>query len=492
MKKILCILICLLAFKVWAQTESGELFDFSNESLFGSSTKQTFTGKPVVLIEKKSSEPDEVNKAELLPPLDLEKNVLNIPIKTFFGHNRTAAFIDHTTDFVSIIQVLDDETVHVTEQIQFITTKDGEKFKRFFPNKINDINGDNIPIQIEVLSIKRDSSVANFILNTYPNGTEITLDTPLPKGVHRMILKYRVHNPFKINQSLAEMLLPITDPGWGQMTERMATVIMMPKKSHFYEKEFLFGINNQKIPENTKISEDQTGVLTFQNTHPLPAFADIRLHLIMDAKDLTKAPQEGNLNLMVIGYFTLILAGYVILSILTARFKKWKRPLTESKKINSILWATEIKEELSAHQVALLSDSGFKRAHDEWWVKIATFFRFNSEYVAGVIVLILLTKYIIAYNEAEVSNVVYGVLILLALAGILLIDYYGTRVQMKHLRDILKNILLNDPQGLNLAKREIPTYYQMAVCFNFHEVWKNRLVANNPSYRDLTCFTKEK
>ena len=52
MKKFYSILLCLLAFKSVAQTEPAGLFDMTDESLFGESTEQVFTGKPIVLIEK--------------------------------------------------------------------------------------------------------------------------------------------------------------------------------------------------------------------------------------------------------------------------------------------------------------------------------------------------------------------------------------------------------------------------------------------------------
>ena len=487
MKKILSILICLLAFGVHAQGNPQELFDVTDKSIFGTSTEQTFTGKPVVLIEKKEVTQPEINKAEQLPPPDLSKNTLYIPIKTLFGHERTAAFLDHTTDFLAIVQVLDNDRVRVTEQIQFITTKDGEKFKRFFPN--------NTPQKQEFLSLKRDNSYVPFLTDPKQNGTEITYDKPLPKGVHRMTLEYLVSDSFKTDKSLAEIILPITGSAWQQIIERMTIVVMMPKKSRFYEKELLFGTNNQKIPENTQISEDEKGVLTFQITHPLPAYADVRMHLILDAQNLPVAPKDSNLSLKIIGVFTLILLGYTALSILVARFKKWKKPLMESKKINPILWAAEIGKMPSDYQLTLMENiqpsPRFTKLGDMWG-KILAFLRFNCEYIIGVALLIIASRRIALYYGMEITGGIYGIFLVLSIIAVLTIDYYGTRKEMSHLLEILKKALLIEPQGCNLAKREIPTYYQIAVCFDFHEAWKKRMLMNNPSYKDLACFEKEK
>ena len=494
MKKLYCILICLLAFKVGAQTEPAGLFDMTDESIFGESTEQVFTGKPVVLIEKQVQPQKQVNKAELLPPPNFKGTPLNIPIKTLWGHDRTAAFVDHTTDFLVMIQVLDDQTVRVTEQIQFITTKDGEKFKRFFPDRIT-FNNEETLIKPEFLSLKRDNSFVGFEEKKTDKGIEITLDTPLSKGVHRMTLVYQLSNPFKSNRSLAEIILPITGPNWGQQIERFVVLVIMPQKTRLYEKEFLFGTNNQKIPENTKISEDEKGTLTLQNTHLLPAFADIRLHLMMDAKDLPGAPKAENSNLMIILLFTLVLTGYTLLSILEARLKKWKKPLAISKKINPLLWAHEIGEDFNDYQNALIqkTEPPIRFANQgDIILKILTFLRFNCEYILGSVLLILASKYIVRYYGMNLTGGIYLLFLILSAGAVFVIDYYGTRAKMKHLKEALKNALINEPQGLNLAKREIPTYYQRALTLGFHEIWKKRLIANNPSYKDLTCFEKEK
>ena len=493
MKKILSLFICLFVFNAIAQTGPEDLFNLSDEGVFGESTEQTFTGKPIVLINRKQTPKIQVNKAEQLPPPDLRKNALDIPIKTLFGHDRTAAFIDHTTDFLIIAQVLDRKTIQVTEQIQFITTTDGEKFTRFLPNKVYGLNGKETLLKREILSLKRDHTTIPFEISTTLNGTEIVFEKPLPKGVHQMTLEYLIFNPFTVNQSLAELVLPITGPNWKQMTERMTILVMMPKKSRFYEKELLFGSNNQKIPENTKISVDEKGVLTFQNTHPLPAYADVRMHLILDAQYLTNASTEENLNLSIIVIFALILGIYTILSIITARLKKWKKPLAESKKINPILWAVEVGEISDDYQVNLIKNSAIRFAQlSAGWKKVLAFLRFNIEYMVGVILLILATKYVALYYHLEISVTLDALFLSLSLVAVLIIDYYGSRIQMKHLSEILKKTLLDEPQGLNLAKREIPTYYQIAVCLGFQEIWKKRLVENNPSYKDLTCFIKEK
>jgi len=493
MKKLWGFLICFVAVTVWAQTTPTELFDLTDESIFGESTEQTYTGKPVVLINKKQTPAPQINKAEQLPPPDLKKNALKIPIKTFFGHDRTAAFVDHTTDFMTIVQVLDTQNIQVTEQIQFITTKDGETFKRFFPNKIVGPDGKEVAFDIEFLSLKQDQSFIPFDQKTTPAGIEIIFDKPLTKGVHKMTMEYLVSRSIKVNQSLAEITLPITGPGWGQMTERMAVLVMMPKKSKFYEKEFLFGSNNQKIPENTKISEDGKGVLTFQNTHPLPAYADVRLHLVLDAQDLPKAPKEKSIIQNIIKIFVLVLIGYIGLSILTARLKKWKKPLAESKKINPVLWATEIGESQNDYQIRLMENRQIRfMRFSAWAKKILAFLRFNGEYMFGAVLLILTSKYMALHYKIEINTGIYILFLLLSVGGILIIDYYGTRIQLIHLKEAFKKSLLDKQQGLNLAKREIPTYYQIAVFLGFHETWKKELIANNPTYKDLTCFEKEK
>ncbi|MDY6408070.1 MAG: DUF2207 domain-containing protein [Pseudomonadota bacterium] len=490
MKKFLGILICLLTFDVFAQNQPTELFDINDESNFGESTEQIFTGKPIILIDQQRLPEVEVNKAEKLPPPDLRGNILNMPIKTLWGHDRTAAFINHTTDFLVIVQVLDSQTIRVTEQIQFVTTDDQNYFKRTFPKGIYDSKGQFIPISMEFLSFKYDNAPMPFTVNDTNSEIEVVYEKPLVKGVHKVALTYLFNNQIKTDKSLAYGFLPITGTGWKQMTERFTVLLMMPQKTHFYEKGLLFGTNNQKIPEHVKITEDIKGTLIFQSTRPLPANADVRLHFISDAKDIPQAPRKADPDMVIFGIFTIILVGYIGLSILTARYKKWRRPLKESKKINLSLWMIEVNENSDILQSKSINKTFWER--HIMIGKIAAFLRFNLEYIIGGILLILSTKYMARHYGIEISQIIYIFLCLITALGVLFIDYYGTKEQMKLLKNNLKNALINEPQGLNLAKREIPTYYQIAVCFGFHEIWKKRLIANNPSYKDLTCFEKEK
>ena len=76
--------------------------------------------------------------------------------------------------------------------------------------------------------------------------------------------------------------------------------------------------------------------------------------------------------------------------------------------------------------------------------------------------------------------------------ALLVIDIYGTRGELKRLREALRETLLNTPQGLNLAPRDIQTYYIKAVCFDFYTLWEKRLISNNPSYQQLSFLRKEK
>ena len=54
------------------------------------------------------------------------------PIKTPFGHKTQAAFVPHTTDFTSIIHILNNTDVMMQQTIQFVNTKGRDHFIRTF------------------------------------------------------------------------------------------------------------------------------------------------------------------------------------------------------------------------------------------------------------------------------------------------------------------------------------------------------------------------
>ena len=200
MKKFLLGIICLFSLNAVAQTDV-PLFDLNNQAIIGTEIDQSFSGSPIILIEKTEEKAPEINRAEKLPPPELTQKSVQIPIKTPMGHQNQAVFINHITDIISFIQILDNDTIEIIEQIQFITTKDQTLFRRSFP----DIKSENV----QILSVLRDQMPVSFTEEMTREGKEVLLGKKLAKGVHRITLRYLLRGFILHDKSLADITIPV-------------------------------------------------------------------------------------------------------------------------------------------------------------------------------------------------------------------------------------------------------------------------------------------
>lgn len=497
MKHLILTLFLFFGLTVQAQIPTPEtLLDINNPDLVKSNTTTVFTGTPAILIEppQRKQEP-QVNPADLVPLLELSQQAREIPIKTLFGHDRTAPYLDHTTDFVVFVQVLDENTIQIEEQIQFINTKPDQKFKRILSKKITDKNGKEINLDIEPVAFYRDSLPVSLSVSNNTDNLTVAYPKTLPTGINRFTIRYLVKGAIFQNKSLAELTLPLSGTDWPLITERFSAVLMMPQKAEFYTKELTFGTNNQQIPDNYMAQTDIKGNTVYQLTRPLPAFADVRLHTVFDAKNLPQPEKVlSNSTISLLAYFG-ILAVYTLLSVAVCRLHKFKEILKKAKKVNPFLWRLEIGQSITPDIIKKITEadknlSGLKYLKHKTIGKIFAFIRFNTEYIIGVILLILSVKLIHSYWTAEMPSLVW--LLLGGFLTVLTIDIFGTRSEWKRFAKELKTVLTETPKGLNLPVREIEKYYILAICLDFEREWTLKLIQNNPSYRDLSFIKKEK
>ena len=497
MKRLILTLLLFFGLTVQAQITAPEtLLDINNPDLTQTSTTKTFTGTPAILIEppQRKQEP-QINPADLVPLLELSQQAREIPIKTLFGHDRTAPYIDHTTDFVVLLQVLDNNSVQIEEQIQFINTKTNQKFKRILSKKITDKNGKEINLDIEPVAFYRDNLLVSPAIQNNENNLTVEYPKTLPTGINRFTIRYLVKGAIFQNKSLAEITLPLSGINWPLITERFSVVLMLPQKSDFYVNELLFGANNQEIPKQFTVQSDIKGNAVYQLTRPLPAFADVRLHTVFDAKNLPQSEKTlSNSTLSLLTYFG-ILAFYAGLSIAVCRFHKFKEILKKSKKVNPLLWRFEIGQSITSDLQKKIKTTdknlfGLKYLKNKTIGKLFAFIRFNTEYIIGVILLILSVKLVHSYLAEEMPSLIW--LLLGGFLTVLTIDVFGTRSEWKRFAKELKTVLTETPKGLNLPVREIEKYYILAICLDFEREWTLKLTKNNPSYRDLSFIKKEK
>ena len=480
MKKMLFFVMIL----VWSAVCSADtvfperLLDPNNTDLTKSEIKTTFTGTPAVLIEPTKNQKAIPNRAEQISPPSIPKATIKIPIKTTFGHEQAVSFLDHTTDFTVFIYVLDNQTIRIEEHIQFVSTAENSKFERTFLKSYTNPSGQVIKTQLTPLSLIPDNARNSFQLSETDDTLTMTYPRNLPKGVHRFKVRYLISGAIRTDHALTDIFLSLTGLNWQQMTERFSVVVFLPKKTTLYTKELLFGSNNQAIPGAVSARVDAVGNVIYQLTHPLPAFADVKLHMILDSASLPTTPSN-----VIIPKYSYILASiylciwvlYVLLSIVTARFKKWKKPLAAAKKLNIKFWQYELRHT--------------PKGYVSFNTAICSFIRFNIEYIVGLSLLITITYIMANEYNIHVDLLLSTVWVLSVVIALPMIDRWGTQSELTHLKNQLKHALLDTPQGLNLAQRDIATYYIIASHLGFGDEWAKRLINNNPAYQDL--FTKK-
>ena len=514
---ILCWGLTAVATVGTAQTVTPDaLFDRRNQDIVGDSANVTYTGAPAVLIEPSESPRQSTrNPAEAIPAPKLTSQNITVPIRTPFGHNRTAAFVDHTTDFSVLVQILNNQKIRIEEQIQFVNTEEGKRFSRTFPKRITTPNGRITERRIQVTNALRDKTPIPLIQDETDDSVTITYDTPLSVGIHRFTLSYLIENTIPQSQSVADILIDLTGTDWPLAVERFSALVLFPQKTTLYQKELLFGINNASVPDSVRIQTDDMGSVLYQLTRPLPAYADIRIHILADA---TAIPREAAtlFNISSDGMAGIVLALILILytaaSVWVCRHRKWKKPLTDMRRISPLLWRIGCGYPLSVQEIEKINQKQRQMGQQKFVFKLlektvqnqmgrfftlfilktAAFIRFNLEYIIGVTLLLLATKWSADYVGATLSGNVILFGGILGVAALLIINRAGTRIELIRFQEVVKTILLNSPQGLNPAPQVLSSYYIISLCLGFGDEWADRLIRNNPAYGRLTFLRKEK
>ena len=471
--KILWILVtALLSVTTMAQTPE-PLFDPKNESLVGTQMVHVFDGKPAVLIEPIPgviSPP--ANPAERLPPPTLSSPVF-LTIKTPFGHDGTAAYVNQITDRIVWVRILDADTIHVTEQIQQVVTETGEPWERTFHTDGADI---------EIQSLTRNDRHEVFDLHPTTQGLKIRPRVPFGKGIQNIVLDYVLRGALASDSSTAELKLPLTESNLPHMTERMTVIVLMPKPAPFYVQELLFGSNRIAVPDQYRLHSDIKGNLIFQMQHPLPARAAVWLHLIFDATALGSPHRLLSTDIQIGLIFGVIWLGYVLLSVGECRFKKDRNPLRTAHRISPLL---------AAAFLGGLPISDPKRTESRWAglirhpivLTILAFFRFCGEYIIGITLLNLGVRLTARHWHFDLSDPLLTLAGFLSLSGLFLIYFFGARFRVFRLCRQIRQALMTTPEGMTPAPRSIPLYDTWASVLGFDREWHKVLIANNPSFQ---------
>ena len=198
----------------------------------------------------------------------------NYTIKTPFGHKTEAAFVPHTTDFNSIIQILNDSDIMMQQTIQFVNTKGQAHFIRTFELPQN--------TQIMLINAKRDNKTIDTMQVSEDGQKYIFKDSAiLSSGIYSYTLSYLIKGAIQSQGDNYHLRLSLTGIDWALPTERFSAIVLLPKKSAVKSHTLLFGSNNVQIDNSFTSQTDDKGFM-YRLTHPLPAYADVKVDMILD------------------------------------------------------------------------------------------------------------------------------------------------------------------------------------------------------------------
>lgn len=520
------------------QMPSASLLDIKNRG----KKQQAHFGSPFVYIGKTIGAPEEekasgwmdeekkrlfgttqITKTELLPnggqianlsPQKPNFRIANTPLfkeityKTPFGNTQTSQFIPHTTDFVSIIRVLDRETLLIEEHIYFIETKNVPFVRSILLNK--PINTSKIAHPFELLEVKVDGKTIQPIISRQ-NSKEIILTNKdyLPAGFHTIYLRYLTKGSVLVKDGKGYIMHDMTGGRWNLPINRFVAYLTFPKQTVLFEKDILFGQNKLSIQDSTQITTDKQGNSLFILNNLLPAYASASIYASFHPaafhqtqfEDILKnhLPLFGILfSISSVLIFLLLSAGYILLirkhKKNTQRFIYKYHPLTLDRLYrvvpNTALltdldgFSSQFKQkkplECKLYKTRFYNRFGFK-----YICSLMRYLRLSGEYWITDILLLIGCFCFIQQHDIDLTITQYILIISTTIIlTILFFRYIGRR---EILRETVRfrQKLLNDTIFYGLSEQSVYNLYlknySYARVLNFSEQWRKNAGQHCPS-----------
>ncbi len=350
MRRLIFILIvCFMGISSVAQTNimPESLLDISKRNQPSSGV---YTGKPFVKIEPTvGSKPveaasgwmdeekkrlfgttqitkDSMFQRPTTPPPAYKKSATElleeIKYKTPLGKEETVMYVPHTTDFITLIKIVNEEMLVVEEIIQYIQPENKPFSRVLSANPSQPFQPDSFTLA----HAEKDGKPFDLKVDITSDKIRMTNETVLPAGVHTFYFKYIIQSGIQIENGQGTLNYNITGYDWPLPVNRFMTIVSFPSKTTIFDKDILFGSNNIAINNSFKSNQDSNGNTTFQLNNPLPAYGAVKLYMSFKSTIFTDSPFEVFFNKN-IGWFVVLLTistifMYLIISAIYLRFKK--------------------------------------------------------------------------------------------------------------------------------------------------------------------------
>lgn len=433
-------------------------------------------------------------------------------IKTPFGQKTTAAFVDHTTDFVVTIQIIDKETILVDEHIQLITTQE-RPFERILSTTVNQIP-QSTPLFIDLISVEKDNKPVFVSTTQAENQLLITDNTKMPPGVHNIRLKYLVKNALQPFDGAWRLAISLTGSNWPLPIDRFSLITLQPQQTTLFSKELLFGTNNQPIINSFEAQTDSKSNTVYTLTRPLPAFADVKVVEMFDGSQLLSPPFEARIK-TALPFLIPILCFCITLLYLSVSFfyLKWKKNdknilktignspffvlcFIRKKNISQSLLDNLItyhqhqkKKSRTLFLLKSLLRIKFVGYSVQKTLNFCAFAILSFKYLITEILFILITFYWASEKEVQISHMTLLFLIIGIIVAHLIFFKRALIPALKKDISLFSQRLLNPDIGFGLSNQAVTAlylrYYCASISLDIHSKWATIIRKTCPSFSPL-------
>lgn len=512
------LLLCMGS--VFAQDKTADMFREDNPNLINLNEASAYTGSPMVYIqgvkapEKANNDMEELqlklfgtkqvreatkNNLKLSDTTfeTPENQVQNYTFETPFHQKIQSAFIPHISNFMTIIQILNQDQIAISENIVLVNTKEDEHWTRTI----------NLPphAKAQTVSYLQNDKLYPVSLDPQTDSFAFTSPEPLQMGPNHLVLKYNIEYPFQGDQFRLQLL----DQESNWPIEQFKTLLLFPTPTKITSSKLLFGTNNLEIPNIYTQQIDAKSNINITINRVVPPRAEINLQMQLDRNSLP-IRDDGTIRSLLVG------GGIVLLIIYWLAFAWWERKRLTKKYLPQIKYPRTITT--LAHQMGtqvtptkwdqlihfgqtngwplakLVSEQNTAQ-NKPVWTKIKTFSaNFGAlmfEPILGTLILvigILITPYFMA--NTKITMPTFG-LILFAIFGLIALYIFALKPTRRLYWQKKLNQLMDNTVLTGLTSKQVRQIYPLFVLVQRHEDWRQRLIQTNPKVAQETRLYKE-
>ena len=299
-KQFLCLIVLGIALTGTAQIPFQKTENLLDISKRGQPSSALYTGTPFVKIERtvgapapeqKSGWMDEEKKRLFGTTQITDSHLIRQPIvsspapqpiqtieeisyQTPTGIQTSAVNVPHTTDFITFIQVINENTLSVEEVIQTMNPK-SSLFSRILPAPTGQSFSTD---SFKLVQAKMNNKPFDVQVTVEPTQIKIEHEGYISAGVQSFYLKYIIQSGVSIQNGHGVLDYQITGFYWPLPIHRFAAFVSFPSKTTLFDKNILFGSNEIIIRDSFTEQTDSNGNTIFRLNNPLPAFAPVKLY----------------------------------------------------------------------------------------------------------------------------------------------------------------------------------------------------------------------